>query len=243
MPLQVRYPHNPASGAPRGLTVAAVRAVAAQVRTQLSKDASGHALDAGALVGLANAVDANGRIVGVTWDFAHEVHDDAGMAVLGVCQTDPTAPGMAYISINATMVAACPVLAVSTAAHELGHVIFDVPAAMLAPSRCYRTVTACPAALNATSRAAERRANEFMGALLAPPVPLHTRLLAMAREERLRLTRAEHQGRPGSPVLAGDNQAEAIEGVIAALAGEFGVTDRFIAVRLRCYGLIAGGVR
>jgi hypothetical protein len=43
-------------------------------------------------------------------------------------------------------------------------------------------------------------------------------------------------------VLAAENPMEAIEGVIAALAIDFGVSERFIAVRLDRYGLIQGGV-
>jgi hypothetical protein len=81
-----------------------------------------------------------------------------------------------------------------------------------------------------------------MGALLAPPVPLHTRLLAHARAEGLRLARGPHQGRPGSPILAADNPAELVSGVIAALAGDFAVSERFIAVRLARYGLLQEGM-
>lgn len=77
--------------------------------------------------------------------------------------------------------------------------------------------------------------------LLTPPVRLHTRLLAHARSEGLKLTRAINAGRAASPVLSRDNPLDAIAGVIAALAGDFGVSDRFIAVRLEMYGLIAGG--
>ena len=72
-------------------------------------------------------------------------------------------------------------------------------------------------------------------------MPLHTRLLALARSERMRLARAPHLGRPASPVLARDNAPEAMAGIVAAVAGDFGVSDRFIAVRMQRYGLVAGG--
>lgn len=81
-----------------------------------------------------------------------------------------------------------------------------------------------------------------MGALLAPPVLLHTRLLARAREERLQLGGAPHHGRPGSPVVAAGNAPDAVAGVVTALAAEFGVSDRIIAVRLGSYGLVQGGI-
>jgi hypothetical protein len=50
---------------------------------------------------------------------------------------------------------------------------------------------------------------------------------------------APHRGRPGCRVLGADTPLEALEGVAAALAGDFGVSDRFIGVRLRRYRLIA----
>lgn len=65
---------------------------------------------------------------------------------------------------------------------------------------------------------------------------------AIARSEGLRPTRALNSGRPASPVLSRDNPPDGIAGVIAALAGDFGVSDRFIAVRLELYGLLAGGL-
>ena len=51
------------------------------------------------------------------------------------------------------------------------------------------------------------------------------------------------RGRQGCRVLAADNPPEAIEGVVAALAGDFGVSERFIAVRLSRYGLVQGEQR
>jgi hypothetical protein len=42
-------------------------------------------------------------------------------------------------------------------------------------------------------------------------------------------------------VLARDTPSDAVAGIVAALAGDFGVSDRFIAVRLQRYSLIEGG--
>jgi hypothetical protein len=58
----------------------------------------------------------------------------------------------------------------------------------------------------------------------------------------LRLTRGPHQGRPASPIVAANNPHDSLAGVVAALAGDFGVSERFIAVRLSRYGLLQGGV-
>ena len=42
-------------------------------------------------------------------------------------------------------------------------------------------------------------------------------------------------------MLARDNASIAIAGIVAVAASEFGVSDRFIAVRIKRYGLIEGG--
>ena len=243
MTIVVQYPHHAASGAPRPLSAEALWAVAAQVRRQAMAGREGFALGAEALVAAAREVRANGRSVAVVWDLLHLVHDEAGVPVLGVCETDPDLPDTALVSVNARMVAFRPDLAASTAAHELGHVLFDVPAALGAPARRYRSVTADPdALLDRTAAASERRANEFMGALLAPPVPLHLRLLLHARAEGLRTVHAAHHGRQGSRVLAAGNPSDAMAGVVAAVAGDFGVSDRFVRVRLARYRLVEGGM-
>ena len=244
MSIIIEYPHQPASGAPRPLSAQTLWAVAAQVRRQAMVGQDGFALPLDVLVAATRSVLANGRSIQVAWELGHAVHDRSGVAVLGVCETDPDMPGMALVFVNARMVAGRPDLAVSTAAHELGHVVFDIPVALGGPARRYRSVTADPNALLARATAAsERRANEFMGALLAPPVPLHLRLLVHARSERLRTIHAPHRGRQGSRVLAADNPPELIEGVVAALAGDFGVSERFITVRLGRYGLVQGEQR
>jgi len=244
MSITVEYPHHAVSGAPRPLSAETVWAIAAHVRRQAMAGQDGFALPLAALVAATRTVSANGRAILVAWELDHPVHDGAGVAVLGVCETDPDLPGTALVSVNARMVAGRPDLAVSTAAHELGHVVFDVPVALSEPARLYRAVTSGPSALlDRTAAASERRANEFMGALLAPPVPLHLRLLVHSRAERLRTINAPHRGRQGSRILASDNPPDLIEGVISALAGDFGVSERFIAVRLTRYGLVQGDRR
>jgi hypothetical protein len=236
MDLTVLYPAYSDTAAPRLRSAAAVWAVAAQVRRQLAAHGVGRPIDADVLMALAGRIDINGRQFEVYWDADHEVHDDLGRPVFGVCETDRDSPEVAYVSINGPLLSGCPDLVVSTAAHELGHVIFDVPAG----HRCYRAVTASADALLSAERSSEWRANEFMGALLVPPVPLHRELLRHARSEGLRLKRAPHHGRRGCPVVDPFNDPDALAGVGAVLGQEFGVSERFIDIRLRRYGLIAG---
>lgn len=242
MLLTIAYP--PAAALhPRPDTAApAIRAVAAQVRRQIPREADSLALDLPALLGACRSVEVNGLRLAVSWEFGRSLQDQHGEPVLGFCDIDPDEPGWAYLAVNGPMTAHRPDLALSTAAHELGHLLFDVPAALARGEHRYHAVANSPRALDRMGRGAEARANEFMGALLAPPVPLHTRLLAHARGEGLRLCRGPHQGRPASPIIAAGNRADALGGVLAALAADFGVSERFIAVRLSRYGLVAGGV-
>jgi hypothetical protein len=240
MPIAVLYPHDPSTAAPRHLDAAVIRRLALQVRRQIGVPADAPAIVLDDLTCETASVVINGRQVAVIWDLAHPVHDESGAPVLGLCDVDPDEPDCALVSINGAVMQGRADLALSTAAHELGHVLFDVPQA-LACNSTYRGVARDAASLHRPGRGAEARANEFMGALLVPPVALHTRLLAHARAEGLRLARGRHEGRPGSPILAGDNPADVISGVIAAIAGDFGVSERFINVRLARYGLVQGG--
>ena len=242
MSLAIAYPAAAPLIPSAGAAGAAIRAVAAQARRQIPCEPDSLALTLPALIDACRVVEVNGRRLEVSWDCQRALQDQAGNPVLGVCDIDATEPGWVYIALNGPMTAHRPDLALSTAAHELGHLLFDVPAALARGERRYHAVASSPQALHRLGRGAEARANEFMGALLVPPVPLHTRLLAYARSEGMRLCRRPHLGRQASPVVAAGNHPEAVAGVVAALAGDFGVSDRFIAVRLARYGLVEGGV-
>lgn len=238
----ITYPQAAALNPRPDAAAATIRSVAAQVRRQVPREADSLALTLPRLIDACRAVEVNGRPLTVSWELGRALQDEFGNAVLGLCDIDAHEPGWAYIAINGPMTANRPDLALSTAAHELGHLLFDVPVALARGDQRYHAVASSPQALERQGRGAEARANEFMGALLAPPVPLHTRMLAYARSEGLRLTRGPHQGRPASPIVAAGNPQDALAGVLAALAGDFGVSDRFIAVRLSRYGLVEGGV-
>ena len=176
--------------------------VAAQFRRAVERHDSVWAIRADGLVAAATNLEVNHRQIVADWDLVHDVHDETGRPVLGICETDPAAPGMALVSVNAGMVINRPDLALSTAAHEVGHIVFDVPAAVMHPARRYRSVTMSAACLDRATLLSERRANEFMGAVLVPPAPLHLRLVAHARAEKLRMVHAPHRGRQGCRVLA-----------------------------------------
>jgi len=242
MTTTIAYPHDAATGLPDPLPTAVLWGVAARLRASVEREQSPWALNPHALVAATARVEVNGRTVAARWDLINRVRDEAGRDVLGICETDPQVPGVALLSVNGVMVSGRPDLQLSTIAHEIGHLLFDVPSTLQQPSRRYRSVLAGPEVLSRAEARSERRANEFMGVLLVPPQPLHLRLVQAARAEGLRMVHAPHRGRPGLRVLAPDTPPEALAGVAAALATDFGVSDRFIAVRLRRYRLIAGGV-
>ena len=243
MPAFVSYPHAPETAQPLPLSAELLWTVAAQMRATVARQPSPWALDPKALVLAASHLDVNGRVITATWDLDSPIRDEAGREVLGICETDPQLPGVALVSVNGAMVACRPELALSTIAHEIGHIVFDVPSTVDQPARRYRAVTSGPDCLSKTQARSERRANEFMGALLVPSHALHLRLVQCVRADGVRMVHAPHRGRPGLRVLAADTDLEALAGLTAVLAADFGVSDRFIAVRLRRYRLIAGDVR
>jgi hypothetical protein len=242
LPISIAYRPEAALNPHADAAATAIRGVAAQVRRQIPRDPDSLALTLPALIQACRRVEVNGRCLAVSWDLARALEDEDGNTVLGLCDIDADEPGGAYTAVNGPMTAHRPELALSTAAHELAHLLFNVPAALARGERRYDAVASSPRALHCLGRGAEARANEFMGALLVPAVPLHTQLLAHARSERLRLCRRPHRGRPGSPIVAAGNCPETLAGVLAALAVEFGVSERFVAVRLSRYGLVEGGV-
>ena len=246
MTIFLSYGHHPTSAVPVPMHAEILWRLAGDVRRQVHDPGSGFSIPADRLIAASRDAVVNDRPYRVVWNASGPVHDADGAPVLGVCEFDPAMPDAALVSINAPRLAHRPEIAASTVAHELGHVLFDVPAAIAAPEefQCYRAALRDARALLATGGGrSERRANEFMGALLVPPVALHLRLTVHARAEGLRMVHARHHGRAGLRVVAADNPPEAVAGVLAAVAGDFGVSESFIAVRAARYRLLEGGLR
>lgn len=241
----VRYPHRPDTGRPMPLDAATIWAVATALRRDLLGGLAVHPVPASMLAATARDLVVNDRPITLCWDLAHAVHDEDGHPVLGVCESDPETPGQAFISLDAGIVAGCDDLAASTAAHELGHAVFDIPATLPPPEqrdRRYRTAIPDETHLTRPDRQGERwsefRANELMGAFLVPPMLLHAQLLQHARAEGLALVHRPHRGRRGFPVVRAGSRSDTVAGIATALAGDFGVSERFIHVRLDRHRLI-----
>lgn len=235
MVLNVEYPSF-GSGEPVRLSAEAIRIVGADLRRRMLGFVV-RPVEPADLFQRTARLRVNGVPLRLAWDAAHPVHDETGNAVLGVCEHDPDEPGEVMISLNSDLLADRPEMLRSTAAHELGHAVFDMPAAMTGgTARAFRSRVEARAA-DAPIDWREWRADEFMGAFLAPRRQL-TR--AFMREASAIGASITWRGDVPAPCMkASRNGWTAIEAIAATLAGEFGLSESFIAVRLRKYGLIA----
>jgi hypothetical protein len=78
-----------------------------------------------------------------------------------------------------------------------------------------------------------------MGAFLAPRRQLTRAFMREASAVGASISWRGDDDAPVPCMRASKNGWSAIETIVAALAGEFGLSEAFIAVRLRKYGLIA----
>ena len=241
---------------------AQVEVLAGEVRNQLIEPDE-LALPFKALAGVTQ-LKVNGIEMTIDIDTDHPVHDEAGNPVLGVCEYDPSLPDTALVSVSPVSDTVSPTLALSTLAHELGHACFDLPgwiydahqgpdlfADVETPHRIYRTITqdadhlsqATP--LERAERFAELRANEFMGSLLVPRLHLRVVATAIAPEHGIQISQgASLYPECSSPEICfmpskGDTFDDlAMDAFHQTLADVFGVSSRFVAVRMERYGLI-----
>ena len=257
--IRVIYPHY-GSREPRPMKTEAIWRIAAEVRRQAAVAPARRRLDSRAAIDRTRRLVVNGVGFAVIRDIAGTVHDEDGREVMGVCEHDADEPDQVMISLNRGILAERPDLLRSTTGHELGHAVFDMPAAVQGERqlrlnlgegpvvrRAFRIVSPGPEHLR-DSRSAngpmdwrEWRANEFMGALLAPPDRLHRSLLSLARQAGLPVTFQAHRGKMGYPVVdtRGLDGAD-LQPVADALTDEFGLSEAFIWRRLVKYRLLHG---
>src|SRR5581483_2335714 len=236
MVVQVEYPCF-ASGEPRRLAAKTVGGVASALRQRLAGVVA-RPLDVDALMRRTKRLRVNGRVLNVAWDVDHPVHDDGGETVLGVCEHDPAEPGTVMISLNGEVLQDQPELLRSTAVHELGHAVLDMPAALTAGSaRAFRSGLKAPAK-DVRIDWREWRADEFMGAFLVPKRQLAR---AFAREASalgatIRWNVVDEI--PTPCIAAKEVGGSEIDAIACALAEEFGVSESFMGVRFRKYRLV-----
>lgn len=263
--VEVRYRHQPATAKPHFVSNDDVRRIAADVRRQIGCGDADR-LRREHLLGI-GAIRANGIHLGVCWSVDHPVTDDRGAAVLGVCEYDHRGlPDTALISVNPVLAGDGDGLLLGTLAHELGHAIFDVPGwrtmagqqslpGLLGDEiqRVYRAVTTDEDHLTGPARKAgerdfvEWRANEFMGSLLVPRRRLGCRLRHHAARLQIpveKITCADLLASASEVRIAGRVDAGrfdlALNMLLTELADDFGVSLKFVRVRLVRYGLATG---
>jgi hypothetical protein len=259
--IQLDYPHCNRLR-PRYLKHDRVEVLARQVRDQLV-GSKALALPLDVLAGISE-IRVNGMLVNVDIDTEHLVHDEAQKPVLGACEYDPSVPDTALVSVSPACEVGSTHLVLSTLAHELGHACFDTPGwifdASQGPdlfdseqqsSRIYRTTTQDPGHLSKPSeiekeqQIAEYRANEFMGSLLVPRSQLCLAALQLAPALGINVGSGPslHPDFPSGEILFAPPNRDsfdclAMDSFNLGLAELFGVSSRFIEVRMQRYGLV-----
>ncbi len=259
--LDLSYRHTPDSR-PCFIKSSDIERVALQVRRQLGAENRAR-LVLGELAGI-DQMRVNGVDYEIWADIEHPVHDEDGTEVLGVFEFMPES-SLDAVAISVTPASSTlrSEIVLSSLAHEMGHGIFDGPPLIAGARnrslfedpasggvRAFRIVTDTPAHLKGRIgdlpdhlRLAEWRANEFMGLLLVP----RDLLIERVTEEAARRT-VEIKYQPSCCGPSARDFAEivfskfeakvSLPDITHAVAPLFGVTAKFIEVRMRKYGLI-----
>jgi IrrE N-terminal-like domain len=245
MPLpSFKYRHDSLSLEPSHLTTREVWRLGSQAREHLCRYPDHPRVDIADLAGRARRLVVNGLHFETHWEFDGVVHDEGGDAAFGSVSHQPGGD-VAIIALNSELIGDRDELWRSTAAHELGHAILDVPGWIKASldelpakalkrhllrtkerSRLPKPVMDWP----------EWRATEFMGALLAPRRLLATHLQRKAVELGLPLTLRHSME---TPLLNADACGhDGVEAIVLELAELFGLSPSFVQVRLNKYQLL-----
>ena len=245
--LRVVYPHFQ-SREPRPLPATEIWALAADARRQILGRVGSEPVDVVRLVARARSARVNGVAFAMHWDLEHAVLNARGELVMGVCEFDPASPESVMVSLNASL-EDIPELLRSTAAHELGHAIFEAPAWVTgragradgnAGIRRLNAESAAPAAGSRPMDWREYRANEFMGGFLAPPAIVGRRFASASSTAGIVASRRSKIC-PGMPSIdTRRNDYLALEAVVVELSDVFGVSPSFMWTRLRRYDLVRG---
>ncbi len=254
------YRHSRRTARPHYVGTADVARVAAALRRQIGYHDRHLKVSCPDLVERISRLTVNGIEVEIEWELDAPVADETGTPVLGSCEYDLALPGHALLYVNRQEIGERSYLVRSTTLHELGHGVFDAPAWIVASrqgqldlgdesrgSRVFRLVTPGPEHLGNSRTAdgpmdwAEFRANEFIGAFLAPMGMLRRELHRLCHTFQVPLLAVSPPN--GMPDLKADfsgDQACKLQTVVVELAEMFGLSQSFIDVRLRKYGLIRG---
>lgn len=246
-PLSLSYPHDPATMEPRRMPAWAIWRLANEARSQLSLHPNSPRIDLSSLAARGSKIEINGTEFKLEWEMDGAVVDDEGVGVLGSTEVLSRSIKQATIRLNAELIGDRSDLALSTALHELGHVVFDVPAWLASPSQQDNSNNAQPKPFLRLHRSemgatelpnwAEWRANEFMGGFLVPRSMLSKAIAKSARLLRLPMVEADEPYAP--PQILVERYSERFDDLAQILSDSFGLTPSFIATRLIKYRMIA----
>lgn len=250
MPIDLTYLHT-ASGEPRPLTPQQIWALAGKVRRQILDDPTTRRIDIDELVERAGEFVINGIAFSAWWDLDHVVTADRDRQVMGSTHFDPASPDGVMVSINGQKLRGRDDLMRSTIAHELGHVIFDVPSWIRAANVASATwdpatepweepLASALAPLRRDKRGVgEFRANEHMGGLVTPPAQLKVDFLRLAKRYRLPTSPKPSQMLRGAPAFDGwACDPDAVADALFSLGERYGTSESFVRVRLDRYDLL-----
>jgi hypothetical protein len=247
--LTLNYPHVRPSLEPERLRKEEIWQVGEAARLQVCGATQRPKVDVARIVARSRNLTVNGLCFDAHWELGRPVTDDAGNPVMGAVEYDESWPMAAMIYVNAEVIGDRDDLARSTCVHELGHAIFDAPAWIARahtlpdrtepdPPRHFQQWVAGDEELKLAIDWPEWRANEFMGAFLAPRHLLHRHMHKRAAALRIPMVAAGH-GNALPIIKAAKAGFDAIETLAIELAEIFGVSISFTQVRLRKYGLIS----
>jgi hypothetical protein len=238
------YRHDSRSLEPAHLTAREVWRLGLRAREHLCRYPDHPRVDIAGLATRSRRLLVNGLQFETHWEFDGEVHDEGGNAAFGSVSHQPGGD-VAIIALNSALIGDRDELWRSTAAHELGHAILDVPGWIRAsfddpPAGASKRLLLRSKEGNQSLKRitdwAEWRATEFMGGLLAPRRLLATHLQRKAVELGLPLTLRESMGVPVLDVDACGH--DGVEAIVFELAELFGLSPSFVHVRLNKYQLL-----
>ena len=251
--LVLDYPHQKPSFAPKRLKAESIWTVADAARRQVCGNAQRARVEIPQIIKRTRNLVVNGIAFETHWELDRPVVDDTGHPVAGAVEYDESSPQAALISINCDLLRGRDDLASSTVAHELGHAIFDTPSWIQRTTCGQKYPIAMPMLhfqpepyedmyggrlLASAIDWCEWRANEFMGAFLAPRSLLHRHL--HKRAAALQVPLVEAASADDLPIVNERRaSSEALEALLIELAEIFGLSIEFIRVRLRKYQLLA----
>jgi hypothetical protein len=242
----VNYPHWRPSFEPKRLCREDIWQLAESVRRQICGPIDRPKIAAARMLERTRRLKVNGVSFDVHWEFKGGLTDEFGNPVLGFTTHDERWSNAAMIYLNSDEIREREDLARSTAAHELGHSIFEVPA-WIARRRRPRAAEAVPerrfqVAVEAGAGGTEKvdwgewGCNEFMGGCLTPLRLFHLHVHKRAAALGVPMTESDKS----LPIINGRKAcSDSIEELAIEVAAIFGVSISFVHMRMRRYRLIS----